>query len=104
LESNKVELVKNLVDDIPHLGFFPKQGIPLEGAFAGHPIHLNDADKELQQRAVGQAGGKAAIILLEENAGDIAAQCATTVNLVVLLRLLAGAYMFALPRAQILVY
>ena len=75
----------------------------MEGALAGHdhPVHLADAAEELQEGAVGQAGGKAAVVLLNEEAGDIAAQGAPGMELVLLLGLGAVALLPGQPALEV---
>ena len=86
------------MDRLAHWGFRPPEVIALERAFAGHldAVHFAQAAEVLQKRAVGQTGGKAAIVLPEQVAGEVAAQGAAAVELVVLLG--AGADLFALGK------
>ena len=76
--------------------FGPPIIIPLQGTFAGHgdPIHLADATEELEHGAVRQPGGEPAIIFLEQDPANIAAQSAAAVELAGLLGL--GANILAL--------
>ncbi len=88
---------QELVGGRLHLGLRPPFVIAFEGAFAGdsHAVHLADSAEVLEQGAVGQAGGKATEVLRQEAAGEVAAQCAPAVELVVLLGF--GADFFAAP-------
>src|SRR5436309_3521542 len=63
------------VDQLLDLGmdvcFWPPSGIALEGALGGdsHRSQFIEAAKELEERAVGQADGKAAKIFFEQEPG-----------------------------------
>src|SRR5579863_7919917 len=86
---------QELMDDLAHLGFVPPHIITLEGAFAGDldAAQFVEAAEVLEQRTVGQPGGKDPILLAEQLAGEVAPQCAAAVELVVLLS--AGSDPFA---------
>ena len=62
------------VDQAADFRFFPPEAIALEGALAGHVHALDGADatKVLDEGAVGQACGKAAEILVDEETRDVA--------------------------------
>ena len=91
-------LVGQLINDLTHLLFGPPLVVTFEGAFAGDldAAQFVDAAEVLQQRTVGQSGGKDPILLAEQLAGEVAPQSAAAVALVVLLG--AGADLAALSQ------
>src|SRR5205807_6026341 len=78
--------------------------ITLERALAGHRHagHFAEAAEILEQRAIGQAGSEAAVFLLEQHPGDVAAQGTAAVELTVLLSLGSGLFAAADPALEIL--
>ena len=81
--------VEELVNEGPHLRLGPPEIISLEGALAGHthPTDFTEATEVLQHRTIGQADGKATIVFRQQDASDVAAQSASGMALVILLRL-----------------
>ncbi len=95
--------VQKLMDDLAHLGFGPPHVITLEGAFAGDldAAQFVEAAEVLEQRTVGQPGGKDPVLLAEQLAGKVAAQSAAAVELVVLLSAGRDPFVSGQPAPQI---
>ena len=66
-----------------------------------HAVDLADGAEELEEGTVGQADGKATVVLGDELAGDIAAQGAPGMELVPLLGLGADALLAGQPALQV---
>ena len=96
-------LDQELLDQGSHLRLRPPAEVALEGTLAGHDhaVDLAQAAEELQEGTVGQADGKAAVVLLDEDAGDIATQGAPGMKLVVSLGLGADALLSGQPALEI---
>jgi len=94
---------QELLNHWPDLGLGPPLVVTFERALAGHGDagQFTEAAEVLEQRAIGQAGGKAAIVLGHEGASDVAAQRASAVALAVLLGLGADLLVLAPPTLQI---
>jgi hypothetical protein len=93
---------EQFMDDLPDVGLRPPSIIALERALAGHgdARQLTEAAEPLQQGTVGQAGGKPAIILGQQQTSDIGPQSSAAVALAVLLRLAADLFTLAQPAPQ----
>jgi hypothetical protein len=81
----------------------PPPEVALAGPLAGHDhaVHLADTAEELQEGTVGQADGKAAVVLLEQEAGEIAAQGTPGRELMVLRGLGADALLAGPPALEL---
>ena len=94
---------QELINEWAHFGLGPPLVIALNRALAGH-LHQVDpanATEVLEQRAVGQADGKAPVVLPEQSPSDIATQCALAVKLMVLLSWRTELFASAQPAAQV---
>jgi len=94
---------QELAKEGSHLGFRPPKIIALKRAFAGHLHHVDSTNdtEVLQQRAVGQPGGEASVVLPEQDSADITAQSPLAVELMILLSLGADPFALAQPAAEV---